>query len=199
MKRVLVLFFVALICMGSIFSDEYTVASYPYYEGTFGTRKTMKIRYDDETDKYMFYVSNSFSTHWMVFTAEDLNTMRKSVEKALEWKDIALKNKAEVSKTIPDSEFMVELVESSSTDFFKGVNKVKVQFAFASTENAALTSLLIVGGTTPSSSNRYIKLEFEGQIILDIQEFADAISEESINAEIKKHNESVSKADSLFI
>lgn len=198
MKKVFFIFCILLVGITSTFADEYTVATYPILETNYWTEDNVTIRYEDETGQFMFYDGNSYSTLWMIFTAEDLNTMRKTAEKALEWKKIALENKAEVSKEIPDSMIYVELAESSGSSFYMGARKVPVSFNFVSTTNAELIAILVVGGSTTASTNKYIDLEFTGQAILDIQAFADAISEESINEAIKKHNDAISNANDLF-
>ena len=189
----------ALVLVFFVFADEYTVSTYSFTDPDYFTEETMRVRYEDETNEYMFQFSTSYSTLWMVFTEKDLESMRLTVQKALEWEKIAIDNKAQVSKDIPNSSIYMELYESSSS-FYSGATKVPVTFTFVATEGAGLTCLMIVGGKTTASSNKYIDIEFQGQLLIgkEIQMFADAISEDTIANGIKKHNDATSVADDLF-
>ncbi|MBR2281576.1 MAG: hypothetical protein IJ863_03020 [Spirochaetales bacterium] len=199
MKRfIIAIGIIGLIIPCFIFATEYTVSSYTYMDPKYYTDETMKIRYEDETNDYMFYVSDSYQTIWMVFTEEDLNIMRNTAQKALEWQKVALENKVEVSKEIPNSQLSMKIAEKSGSSFYSGSYKVPVRFNFVSTEGAGLTVLMLVGGSTTASSNKYIDLEFVGQWIMDIQGFADAISEKTISEAISKHNSASSNAEELF-
>lgn len=199
MKKTCLLFLFALVLACFVFAEEYTVSTYSFTDPDYYSEKTMRIRFDDETKEYMFQFSNSYSTLWMVFTEKDLESMRLTAQKALEWEKIAIDNKAQVSKEIPNSTIYMELYESSSS-FYSGTTKVPVTFTFIATEGAGLTCLMIVGGKTTATSNRYIDIEFQGQLLIgkEIQLFADAISEETITNGINKHNNATSVADDLF-
>ncbi|MBO4717114.1 MAG: hypothetical protein J5599_04390, partial [Spirochaetales bacterium] len=125
-------------------------------------------------------------------------SIRETVDKALEWEKIAIENKAKVSKEIPDSSLKMQIAEKSGSSFYIGSYKVPVTFSFVSTEDAGLTTLMIIGGTTTASSNKYIDLEFQSQVITDISSFAEAISEKAISSAIAKHNDDLNVADDLF-
>ena len=200
MKKILTVLFLLAIVTISIFADEYTVSTYTFYDKTYFDAEEMEIRYDDKTKKFYMRYSPEWiifpKTVWMEFTKDDLISMRNTAKKALEWKEIAIKNNVDITKELPDSVLYSYLYEKSNSDYYKGSSRVPVLFYFISSDN--LTCLLINGDKTKTTTNRYIDIEFIDQIIMDIEEFANAISEETIQDAINKHNNNNVLSDTLF-
>lgn len=204
MKKICLLFLFTLVSIISLFAEEYTISSYDYIDLDSDSR-TMQIKYDDGRGVYAFQASDYFSSKTMIFTEEDLNSMRVMVQKALEWQNIAIENKASVTKEIPNSKIYMVVGDYIGSTQYVGAKKVPVTFNFYSKfypeDDIVFTALMIVGGSTTATSNEFIDIEFQSQIIADtdIQHFADAISEETFKNAIEKHNNDAKIADDLFI
>lgn len=205
MKKVVLILLFAFVAMCFVFADEYVVSSYSYTDPDFGSEETVNIRYnDDDGDLFMFVISDYFSTKVLMFTKEDLESMQITAQKALEWQKTAVDNKAEVVKEIPNSKLRMIIGEIMGSSTYVGKTKVSVSFNFASivdedTGNVN-TAMMIRSESTTDISNEFIDLDFPAQLIIDedIQHFADAISEDTIQKAIDKHNNDVKIGNDLF-
>lgn len=59
-------------------------------------------------DRSQYFLQLRLDDYYL--TQADLDILRKTADKALEWKEIALKNKVEITKEIPNSELVVSSV-----------------------------------------------------------------------------------------
>lgn len=206
MKKVVSILLFAFVAMCFVFADEYVVSSYSYTDPDFGSEETVNIRYNDDADDgdfFMFVISDYFSTKVLMFTKEDLESMRITAQKALEWQKTAVDNKAEVVKEIPNSKLRMIMGEIMGSSTYVGITSVSFNFASIVDEDTGNvnTAMMIRSESTTDISNEFIDLDFPVQLIMDkdIQHFADAISEDTIQKAIDKHNNDAKIADDLFI
>ncbi len=197
MKRVLCLVFVVLLSVNS-FCDEYVVSKFSYYDSDFYSHE-MTLKYSDKNNEFYLFRSTYSRSYWFTLTPEKLDALRNNLTKVKEWEKVAKDNKSTITKELPDAIINVEGTMKSGSDWYFTSSDIPLNFFFMSniSDDHESVALYLPGGEKGSTKNKYITIEFESMLLADAQidDFIKAISEETINEAILKHENEKNTAD----
>lgn len=196
-KIILGLFFVLIASMFNVYSDEYVIGKINCFDANHIIK--MNFKYDDE--EKVFYINRTDEygkTYWFTVTNDQINTIRQSLGKCKEWIKIAKENQVDVSKELPNSKLSVPGAMKWSDDFYVSLYNLSLEFYFVAVNGTSV--LAIKGNKVRSSANQFIDLKWNDVMLIesDVDIFIDVISQENIDAEIKKHDEKKKDSDDLF-
>lgn len=201
MKKKLVIFSMFLLLGINIFATEYKFYEGSCYEANDLLGKLYSydfyINYDTELNVFAFTVVDYFETKVLVFSKENIASLRKNIEKYFEWNDLAIEKQTTLSKQLPDSHMEVTYLELSGNDVYSSFN-FGLDFVFFS-QNKLNHQLVIMGDTVPSMQNEYIDCEIS-DLYFDneqITQLYNAFSEENIAAKMKEYEEKA-EVENLF-
>lgn len=199
MKKIFLILSFLFYGLSAVLADEFVVSRIGCSDaGTFNDREII-LKYDDKEKVFYLYRSDFSRTYWYTLTPEKLQQLREIIKKAQDWASLAIEKKAAISKEIPDSSIRVPVTMKRGNDWYTSSYDLTLKFTFISTfdGSTSLTSLLIMGTVVSSKQNRYTELEFESVIFINtlLDKFADAISEESVNAAIEAQKKKQFDAD----
>jgi len=198
MKTKLILIMAALILTGSLFADEITI-----FEGScYRWNKTLKslngheywIRYETETNKFYLKTYDFINTIWVELDHSDIEKMRETFTKYLEWESKAVSEQVKIEKEIPESNIRTISMWKSSK--YHQSNSAELAFLFFS-QTKNWHQLVIFSNKMISKDNEYIDCEIEGLYIdkEDVELLLNGISEENIKIKMDEYNELQKKED----
>lgn len=199
MKKVFASFLVLLAVVTGVYSDEYVISKIECIDADYFTNREVTLKYDDEENMFYLCRYEYNKAYWFDLTVSQLNSLRATVKKAQEWSKQAKENKSTIRKEIPNSQLSCPVTMKWGNDWYTGTRSTSFQFMFVSSfeGETGITSILWSGSSPSSRQNSYIDLEFDSVILLntEIDDFAEAISEKTVNTAINKHNQEKKAAD----
>lgn len=200
MKKLVILIGLFIFAAGLLAADEYVIGQISYYEPDYGNPESINFKYED-TDK-IFYLQTSdwYTTGWVEISNDQLISLRKTLQKCLDWAKIAEESGTEVKKELPDSTIISSVTWKSGDEWHKNAtwDKINIHTHFIAIENEH-PMVLILANKIQSNDNKYLKYEFPTMIMPmdNIRDFIQVISEDNIQDVIAKHENS-KKAEDLF-
>ena len=162
------------------------------------------IKYETEYNQMYIQKGNWSGTSWIILNNDQIETLRSTVSKALDWCKIAYDNNSEIKKELPNSNLESSVVWEFGDETHRNsdYNKLQLQFFFVSAKteyDEIFPSVLIFSSKVKSSKNQYVTYNFPRAVLLeeDLKTFKEVISQDSINSVVEKHKES-RKAEDLF-
>ena len=195
-KRICLL--LVLFAVINVFADEYVISKIKYYDGDYYTRE-LSLKYSDKNDEYYLFRSTYSRSYWYTLTSDSLDKLRNNLAKTKEWEQLAKANKSTITKELPDSVIEVEGTMKSGSEWYFTSSDIPLSFHFMSNiaDDHESVALYLLGGEKGTTKNKYITIEFESMLIVDsqIDDFINAISEETINEAKLKHEKEKNTAD----
>lgn len=185
-------------------ADELLIGSVPYLDIESETEDNFNIKYDTEANLYYIQTYDWLNTAWVILSPEQFESLRKTIDKTLDWCQIAFDNNTAIQKELPNSNIQSDVIWEFGDDIYfnSPYEKVSLSFDFFSTENRnnqIMSSLVIMAPRVTSTTNDYVEYKFPQMLIPEeyIQIFKYTITEDAINDAIEK-NEKTKAAESLF-
>lgn len=188
-------FFIVTIC----FADEYVISKIECVETQNLYDRELTLKYDDEDNVFYLFRSTYSRSYWFTLNPSKLEQLRQNLIKTQEWGKLAKDNKSSIKKEIPNSVIKVSGTMKSGNDWYTTYKDIPLKFFFVSSfsDDFEIVSLMLVGDEQESKQNQFIDIEFESVLFLnsEIDDFANAISKETVDNAIKKHTEEKQAAD----
>jgi len=203
MKRLFACFLLLLFVGSSLAADEYVIGKISYYDYEYWNTETINFKYDDSNKIFYLQTADWLTTGWVELSSAQVETLRATLQKALDWAKIAEENGSEIKKEIPNSTITTNVTWKSGDDWYKNKSWDKLSihshFIAAGEKGDTLSTLLMIASKVTSATNQFEKYEFPEIVLLksNMEEFLQVISEENIKAAIDKHNDA-KKAEDLF-
>lgn len=201
MKRFIIVFCLFVLFAATLYADEFIISEIQCYadNGVGINDEEINFKYDDESNVYYLQRSTFLDSYWFYIYPSDLEKLRANLAKAKEWSKIAKDNKVDVTKEIPNSTISIEATMKSSNDWYHTRRNIPLKFFFVADMEEQICMFIIKGGAQKSLKNEYIEIEFEDLIFVEdqIDDFIDAISPETIEKAIAKHQQK-KKSSELF-
>jgi hypothetical protein len=200
MKRIYFFAIFMMVMCRVVFPDEHTIFTGKCREYIDALEmfndKDYRIRYDDEDDVFYFVSSDWISSSWIDLSRNDLAKLRRTFEKYFEWEAIAVENKVELEKEIPDSEITQRVVWKWGDDWYSS-NGLILNFTFFSQSESR--HQLILSTNKVGSSNMFIDFSIDGFYFEkeQVRAFYNAILEENITKALEDIEKNKA-AESLF-
>ena len=133
MKRLTILLLLFVSCFCAFAAPAYV--SKVNQNSLFALYET-DLYYDGSKNEYGLYIYSKLDFgvnpyYYFVLSENDFSTFRKTVEKAIEWKNVARSNEVTIDKEIPNSSLSLEWYYYSSGDWIKNETDVKLDFSFS--------------------------------------------------------------------
>ncbi len=200
MKRFLSILLIAF-AVSFCFADEYTLGEISVSGSIYGMGETVRFKYDDTENTYYLQVSSLMYIGWIYISETQLETLRTTVDKAIEWGKIAEEKKIEVSKEIPGSKLTSKVVWRFSTDRnnFYSANGLDVKWTFQSLESGSWY-LTFQSSEVSSRQNQFMTYSVDPISISRFKtaDFKEIISEEGIKKAKAEHEKKKKEAEELF-
>lgn len=180
------------------FADIVPLGSVTVYEAEHETDREVSFSYDTD-GFYIMQIKSVISSTWIALTPAQLDTIRASLDKAIEWGKIAEKQKVNIDKDIPNSNMSVNLYWGVSSDTVYSASKVPIRWVFIGADDGEWITVLAPEKAV-SNQNEYIYYSPEYIVFLKKYVLAvkDIISEGNVKKTIEKEEKNRKKADELF-
>ncbi|MBR5965408.1 MAG: hypothetical protein IK015_04770 [Treponema sp.] len=198
MKKTIIYFWLIISSIFCVYTKEYLLFSgktNKYNDLLKGfTDAEYAIKYDDEDDILYFQVPDWLDTAWIHLTWNDLSKFRKNIDKYFEWEKLAVKNKAELEKELPDSTIKTTVTWNRGDNWYKDKN-FELSFRFFS-QNPTYHQLVLYTSKA-TGSNRFVTYKIDGFYFdkSQLQQLLDATNETVLKAQIEKLKKEKEKED----
>ena len=163
MRRFIILILFIVVGCIQIYADEYIIYKGSAYKYNFLLKRftdtQFLIKYSDEEKVYYLFSSDYISKQWINITSEQLDSIRKTIEKYFDWVKIATDNQVEIDKTIPDSEINTSISWMYGDDWHSN-DSFQLYFAVLS-QDIKTHQLIISSNKVNSRTNQFISAKLE--------------------------------------
>lgn len=198
MKRFTLVSMVFLLAVSAV-AEEYTIGEISGYENTYKSEQKIRLKYDDKEKQYYLQLSNLLHLSWIYISPEQLETMRATVDKAVEWGKIVESKNVEVAKEIPNSQLNSKVAWRFSTggDFYSA-NNLTLKWMFAG--NEGVWALVLMSSEVSSLQNHFMTYSTDSVVIAGskVKEFKEIISKKYIEKAKADHDKAKKESDDLF-
>jgi len=143
------------------------------------------------------FTSDYLNKCWINISSEQLDSIKKTIEKYISWVSIATENKVEINKSIPDSEIDTSIAWKYGDNWYE--NSYFRLYFEALSQTIERHQLVISSNKVRTDENQFITIKLD-PLYLDYdqaQSLLNGINQETINQIVKEH-EKQKKNQELF-
>ncbi len=200
MKKKIIGILLFLLSLMYINADEYLMFTGKCYEYNSLlknlTDEEYAIKYDDESDIFYLRTADWINNAWIHLSWNDLAKFRKNIEKYFEWEKIAIEQKTELEKQLPDATITTKITWKYGDDWYSAKNFV-LSFIFFS--QSVTRHQFVLTTSKATGSNQFVTYKIDGFYFdkNQIQQLYDALNEETLKKQIADFKKAKEK-ESLF-
>lgn len=194
---VLLFLFVFSFC----FAEEYVIGSVVGRDTTYHSPRNVHFKYDDTNKTYYLQIETPLYLSWSYISDKQLQSLQKTIDKAVEWGNIVETKKVAVTKSLPDSQIDTKVSWRFINDAnnFYSSNSFTLFWDFIGAEDGDWV-LLFYSSEAKSRQNQFMTystdfIYFTKDSVLELQKI---ISDENIQKEKAKNAMKQSLSDDLF-
>jgi len=151
-------------------------------------RTEYDIKYSGEEETFFLVTSDIFTKNWVYLSQNDIELLRKTIEKYFEWEKIAIDNRVKIEKIIPNSKIKTGIIWKTGDNWYKSYN-ILLDFTFFS-QTQTLHQLVISSDKVKSLENQYIENKISTLYFYkeDVIILYNALKADNIDMIIKEYN-----------
>ena len=157
MKKITLLI---LFCFSSIFVFADEILIYKGVSQNYNSlleqliEASFAIKYDTEKKVFYFYSSDFMNSGWVTLTETQLNSLKNTLDKYIEWEKLAVEKEVKIEKEFPDSKISTDVTWKFGDEWYFS-KRLDVYFKFFS-QNTTRHQFILYSNKVNSSSNEFI-------------------------------------------